>query len=72
MALHLFKQRSGKPIELDKANANDFRGEWLALVDNKIVAHHRELSNVMGLTRGKHRGSEPRYVRVPLSNVAMY
>ncbi len=68
----IFKQKSEKFIPLSDANANDFRGEWLAVVDNRIVAHDMELSNAIKTAVKNFKGKKIKYSRVPSSNIAMY
>lgn len=67
-----FRREPDEAIKLTDANANDFKGEWLAIIDEKIVAHNQNIGNVIDKVKKNHQGEKPRYVRVQKGNVAMY
>lgn len=59
-------------IRLSEVNANGFKGEWLAIIDEKIVAHNENIGNVIDKVKKEHAGEKPSYVRVQKGNIAMY
>lgn len=67
-----FRREPDEAIKLTDANANDFKGEWLAIIDEKIVAHNQNIGNVIDKVKKNHQGEKPSYVRVQKGNVAMY
>ncbi len=52
------------------ANAEDFRGEWIAIVDKRIVAHNPDMGVV--IKAAKKYSEHPEFVRVPKGSIAMY
>lgn len=59
-------------VKLSEANANDFRGEWLAIIDEEIVAHNENIGTVIDRVKKEHAGKKPQYLRVQKGNIAMY
>ncbi len=74
MGLSLLSKRVvlKKPIKVSEANANDFKGEWLAIIDDKIVAHNKNASLLIKATKKSYEGAEPEFFRVCQGNIAMY
>jgi len=69
----LFKHFSRtKEIRLSEAKADDFRGEWLAIIDDKIVAHSKNLTKAREAAQRKYKGQKLTLTRIPRSNIAMY
>lgn len=58
--------------KLSEANANDFKGEWVAIIDETIVAHNKNIGNVIDKVKKEHSGKKPSYLRIQKGNVAMY
>lgn len=67
----VFKRKKA-PVSVSAARAKDFRGEWLAIVDDKIVAHDRDIGAVITAARRDYKGKTPRFARIPAGNIAMY
>lgn len=67
----LFRKEQ-RDIRLSDANANDFKGEWVAIINEKIVAHNENIGNVIDKVKKEHAGEKPSYVRVQKGNIAMY
>lgn len=61
-----------KEISLSEAKADDLRGEWLAIIDDKIVAHNKNLTKVRTAAQRKYKGRKLTLTRVPISTTAMY
>ena len=59
-------------VKLSEANANDFRGEWIAIIDERIVAHNENIGTVIDKVKKEHAGEKPQYLRVQKGNIAMY
>ena len=68
----VLRKEPDEVIKLLDANANDFRGEWLAIIDEKIVAHNEDIGIVINKVKKEHQGEKPQYLRVQKGNIAMY
>lgn len=72
-AMGLFGRKAFRePVRLSDANANDFRGQWLAVIDEKIVAHNEDIGVVIDKVKREHKDGKPQYVRVQKGSIAMY
>lgn len=60
------------PLKVSESNARDFRGQWLAIIDEKIVAHGRNVGKVIDATRKQYKGKKPEFVRISGANTAVY
>lgn len=61
-----------KPLKVSESNAKDFRGQWLAIVNEEIVAHSRDIGKLIDLTRKNLKDKKPEFTRVSGGNIAMY
>ncbi|MBI2664296.1 hypothetical protein HYX10_03045 [Candidatus Woesearchaeota archaeon] len=74
MALGL-SLKSGKltnPIKVSEAHARNFKGQWIAIIDEKIVAHNRDVGKVIDATREHYKGKKPEFLRISGGEIAMY
>ena len=46
-------------------NLSDFAGQWVCVVDEKVVAQHADLDSLVRLVKDKTKGKTPFIVRVP-------
>lgn len=60
------------PIKVSEANANNFRGKWLAIIEERIVANHEDIGRLIDITRTYHKGKKAEFVRINKGNTAMY
>jgi hypothetical protein len=60
------------PINVSDANAKNFKGQWVAIIDEKIIAHNEDIAKVIDITRKDYKGKKPEFLRVSKGNVAMY
>ena len=67
----MFKRKS-EPISLSAAKADDFKGEWIAVIDDAIIAHNKDIGEVITVAKRDYKGKMPRYARIPAGNMAMY
>ena len=72
MIFRLDKGLLKKPIRVVDSNANDFKGEWLAIINEDIVAHGKDVGKLIDITRKHFKGKKPEFVRVNKGNIAMY
>lgn len=64
--------RIALPIRLSETKAKDFRGKWLALDDDQIVAYDEDIKKVITRAKKLIKGKLPKFVRIPNGNSAMY
>ncbi|HLD33512.1 MAG TPA: DUF5678 domain-containing protein [Candidatus Nanoarchaeia archaeon] len=68
--LKLFSRN--KEIKVSEAKADNLRGEWLAIIEDKIVAHGKSLDKVMATVNKEYSNKKANYRRVPSTKIAMY
>ena len=70
MLFKRFFQR--KEISLSDAKADDLRGEWIAIIDGKIIAHSKNLAKVVRIAHKTYAGKKPTFTQIPLSNISVH
>ncbi len=59
-----------EPVPLANADAKHYKGQWVAIVNNKIVAHDESIEPV--IKKARKLDKNPEFVRVSKGNIAMY
>ena len=61
-------------IRLKDADVNRFKGQWVAILDEKIIAHGKNIDKVISQTKGLQQDPKNQvgFHRVPMGDMACY
>ena len=73
MVLHPFKFGNAKQnINVADADVKDFEDEWVAIINEKIVAHNHDIQKVLNFMRKQFPNKKPLYAKISENAIAMY
>lgn len=52
-----------------KKDLSGFAGEWIAILENEVISHGKNLKVVYAEANSKSKGQKPFFIRVPRSKI---